>query len=161
MRRGGLRDAILHSAGANAAHGLRRTNADKRRALLMLLKDEEWGAWADREIARRCAVGHPLVADVRAALTGSSSSEPAARTYQDRHGNVTRMDTARIGRKAAEPTPSASVEAERAEPPVVPELPLEAAPPSNVVRAGDRSDRAFCFEFESEPCLSNWGLQRI
>ncbi|MGT2479599.1 hypothetical protein ACU4GR_13540 [Methylobacterium oryzae CBMB20] len=31
VRQGGLRDAILHSAGANAAHGLRRTNADKRR----------------------------------------------------------------------------------------------------------------------------------
>jgi hypothetical protein len=106
VRQGGLRDAILHSAGANAAHGLRRTNADMRRAVLMLLQDEVWGGWADREIARRCAVGRPLVAELRAGLTGSSASEPAPRTYQDRHGNVTQMRTGNIGRKPAEPAPA-------------------------------------------------------
>ena len=37
---GGLRDAILFSVGANAAHGLRRTNADKRRTVLLLWEDE-------------------------------------------------------------------------------------------------------------------------
>ena len=31
IREGGLREAILHSVGANATHGLRRTNEDKRR----------------------------------------------------------------------------------------------------------------------------------
>ena len=30
---GGLREAILHSCGANADHGRRRTNEDKRRAV--------------------------------------------------------------------------------------------------------------------------------
>jgi ParB-like chromosome segregation protein Spo0J len=39
VRSGSLRDAILHSAGANATHGLRRTNADKRRAVSILLED--------------------------------------------------------------------------------------------------------------------------
>lgn len=106
MRQGGLRDVILHSAGANAAHGLRRTNADKRRAVLMLLQDHEWGAWANREIARRCAVSADLVGVVRRDLTVVSDSEPAPRTYQDRHGNVTQMDTARIGRRTAELAPS-------------------------------------------------------
>ena len=99
MRQGGLRDAILHSAGANAAHGLRRSNADKRRAVLMLLEDVEWSQWSDREIARRCAVHHELVGRLRADLTGGSPSVAAPRTYQDRHGNVTQMDTARIGRR--------------------------------------------------------------
>lgn len=51
------------------------------------------------------------------------------------------MDTARIGRKAAEPAPSVPVEAEPAEgspaPEAEPALPFD-APPSNVVRAGDR-----------------------
>lgn len=141
VRQGSLRDAILHSAGANAAHGLRRTNADKRRAVLMLLEDEEWAAWSDREIARRCAVSADLVGIVRRDLTVVSDSEPAPRAYQDRHGNVTRMDTARIGRKAAEQGPSAPVAAAPVEQPPAPEaeptLPLD-APPSNVVRAGDR-----------------------
>ena len=34
---GARRDAILHAAGANARHGLRRTNADKRRAVETVL----------------------------------------------------------------------------------------------------------------------------
>jgi hypothetical protein len=38
VRSGSLRDAILRSAGANATHGLHRSNADKRRAVLLLLK---------------------------------------------------------------------------------------------------------------------------
>jgi len=65
VRQGGLRDAILHSAGANTAHGLRHPNADKRRAVLMLRQDDEWAAWSDREIARRCAVSTDTVGRYR------------------------------------------------------------------------------------------------
>ncbi len=43
---GGEREAILHSCKANAAHGLRRTNADNRRAVLKLLNDPEWQQWS-------------------------------------------------------------------------------------------------------------------
>ena len=52
VRQGTRRDAVLFSAGANAVHGLRRSNADKRRAVETLLNDEEWRAWSDNEIAR-------------------------------------------------------------------------------------------------------------
>src|ERR687889_2199677 len=41
VRPGGRREAILHSVGANAEHGLRRTNDDKRRAVRTLLADPE------------------------------------------------------------------------------------------------------------------------
>lgn len=51
VRQGARRDAVLHSVGANAAHGLPRTNADKRRAAVTLLTDPEWGNWTDSEIA--------------------------------------------------------------------------------------------------------------
>lgn len=44
IRQGTQRDAILYSVGANATHGLPRTNADKRRAVLVLLQDTEWPA---------------------------------------------------------------------------------------------------------------------
>jgi ParB-like chromosome segregation protein Spo0J len=43
VRQGARRDAVLHSVSANAQHGLRRTNDDKRRAVLTLLGDPEWG----------------------------------------------------------------------------------------------------------------------
>ena len=54
VREGTRRDALLFAAGANAGHGLRRTNADKRRAVTMLLADAECAGWPDREIARIC-----------------------------------------------------------------------------------------------------------
>ncbi len=71
VRQGGLRDAMLHAVGANAAHGKRRTNADKRRAVETMLKDDEWSQLGDREIARRCAVTHPFVAKVRRGESGN------------------------------------------------------------------------------------------
>jgi hypothetical protein len=88
VRQGTLRDAVLYSVGANATHGLRRSNDDKRRAVEMLLRDEEWVLWSDREIAKRCNVSHPLVAKLREELgivTGNISSENG-RKYITKHG---------------------------------------------------------------------------
>jgi hypothetical protein len=39
VREGSRRDAILYAVGANASHGLKRTNRDKRNAVRVLLKD--------------------------------------------------------------------------------------------------------------------------
>lgn len=76
VRQGTRRDAVLYAAGANADHGLRRTTADKERAVLALLEDEEWSQWSGREIARRCRVSHDFVRNVeeRHHLTGRASS---------------------------------------------------------------------------------------
>lgn len=60
-----MRDAILFSVGVNSSHGLRRTNADKRRSVMRLLDDAEWSTWSDREIARRCGVSQPFVGNLR------------------------------------------------------------------------------------------------
>lgn len=99
VRQGDRRQAILHSVAANSAHGLRRTNEDKRRAVLTLLDDAEWAQWSDREIARRCAVSAPFVATMRAGLTVNSySDEP--RAYTTKHGTTATMQTANIGAKA-------------------------------------------------------------
>jgi hypothetical protein len=68
IRAGTQRDAMLHAASANASHGLRRTNADKRRAVLALLQDPEWSQWSDGEIAKRCAVSQPFVSGLRHAF---------------------------------------------------------------------------------------------
>jgi hypothetical protein len=70
IRTGTARDAILYAVGANAAHGLRRTHADKRRAIERLLTDPEWAKWSDRKIADVARVDHKTVAVVRRELLG-------------------------------------------------------------------------------------------
>jgi hypothetical protein len=95
---GDRRAAVLHAAGANAAHGLRRSNADKRRAVETLLRDEEWGQWSDREIARRCHVSAPLVAQVRSEIHTVNSysmdgNTPTERTFvHPKSGQPTTMN---------------------------------------------------------------------
>jgi len=93
---GDYRDALLKSCATNAEHGKPRTNEDKRQKVLMLLEDEEWKNWSDREIARQCKVGHPLVGELRNP-TGISSSEKTERTYVTKHGTTAIMNTTNIG----------------------------------------------------------------
>jgi len=62
---GTKRDAILLSLSANAKHGLRRSNADKRKAVMTMLDDDEWRTESDNSIARFCAVTQPFVSKLR------------------------------------------------------------------------------------------------
>jgi len=64
---GDRRAAILYAAGCNARHGLKRTYADKRYAVSMLLNDPEWVSRSDRWIAEQCQVSADLVGDMRRA----------------------------------------------------------------------------------------------
>lgn len=95
---GTRRDAVLLAVGANATHGLRRTTEDKRRAVMILLGDDEWAGWSDHEIARRAHVSQPFVGKMRA-LTNNVISE---RAFATKHGTVATMDTAAIGKRAAD-----------------------------------------------------------
>jgi hypothetical protein len=96
IRRGTRRDAILYSVGANAHHGLRRSNVDKRRAVLMLLQDREWSRYSNNRIAKLCFVSADLVNRLRLSLNDSLSERQ--RIYQTKHGTVSTMDTTNIGR---------------------------------------------------------------
>ena len=55
IRHGSQRDAIMFACSANATHGLRRTQADKRNAIETMLRDPEWSRMSDREIGKACA----------------------------------------------------------------------------------------------------------
>ena len=99
VHQGSRRDAVLHSVGANADHGWRRSNDDKRRAVTALLNDSEWATWSDNEIARRCRVSPPLVARLRPALTINSYSE-TERTFRRGDGPPQVMKVAALGRPA-------------------------------------------------------------
>ncbi|MGB5923639.1 MAG: ParB N-terminal domain-containing protein [Syntrophobacteria bacterium] len=96
IRAGGKREAILYAVGANAIHGLRRSNIDKRNSVLKLLKDEQWSQWSDREIARRCQVSPDTVNRIRRSLS-ESDSENETRSYRTKHGTVATMNTRNIG----------------------------------------------------------------
>ena len=65
VQTGTKRDAIFFAAGCNGAHGLRRTNEDKRKAVLMLMLDQHWGTWSDNKIAKACRVTQPYVSGIR------------------------------------------------------------------------------------------------
>lgn len=62
---GTRRDAQMYAFGANASHGLRRTNEDKRRSVSLMLDDEEWSGWTDNAIASACRVSNHLVTKIR------------------------------------------------------------------------------------------------
>jgi uncharacterized ParB-like nuclease family protein len=70
VHQGERRDAVLYAASANAKHGLRRTQEDKRRAILALLSDPEWRQWSDRKIAERTATDHKTVGKLRREISG-------------------------------------------------------------------------------------------
>lgn len=94
IHQGSYRDAVLYSVGVNDKHGLKRTNADKRKAVMKLLCDAEWAQWSDNEIGRRCGVSHSTVATHRPSLANSSSEK----TYITKHGTVATMKTENIGK---------------------------------------------------------------
>lgn len=92
---GTRRDALLDAIGANASHGYRRTNADKRQAVLTLVNDDEWSKKSDRELARIAHVDPGMVGRLR---PPPSVAEPQKRTVT-RGGKSFDMDVTAINRE--------------------------------------------------------------
>ncbi len=108
IRQGSKRDAILFSVGANANHGMRRTNEDKRKAVMTLGKDEEWALWVDAEIARCCSVSQPFVSKLRPlfpSYNGYKMEKDQVRKAK-RNGKEYTIDTTKIGKSPAQPEPA-------------------------------------------------------
>ena len=70
---GTRQDAVKYALGANATHGLRRTNADKRHAVEIALK--EFALLSSRQIAEICAVGDDMVNELRVKVSENDTSE--------------------------------------------------------------------------------------
>jgi hypothetical protein len=79
LRKGGRAEALKFALGANAANGLRRTNADKRRCVEIALA--EFGGMSDNAIAQMCGVSDKTVKSLRPDSFGNS--EPESRTGAD------------------------------------------------------------------------------
>lgn len=92
---GTRRDAVLYSLAANHSHGLRRTMADKLKAVRTMLDDPEWSQWSRQRIADACRVTVYVVREARQAMSlGEKPSEPVK--FSNKHGRVGTMDTRRI-----------------------------------------------------------------
>lgn len=105
LRAGTQREAVLFSLGENATHGLFRSNADKRRAVLTLLNDEEWSQMSDNAVASKARVSQPFVSSLRRELSQNVLSDrtgydDADVVTEDRDETtaVTSQPTTRIGR---------------------------------------------------------------
>lgn len=72
---GGMKEALIHAMGANHGHGLRRSNADKRHAVEMALKDPEISQMTRQEIADICRVTKRSVQKI---AKQQEAAEPAA-----------------------------------------------------------------------------------
>ena len=82
---GGYSDALKFALGANAAHGLRRTNADKRHALEMAWEKRKelfGGEPSNGALAKMCGVSERTVASFRA-----DQPAPVARALPVRPAN--------------------------------------------------------------------------
>lgn len=76
---GSEKDALKDALGANAQHGLPRSNKDKRRVAILGIQN--FGHLSDREIAAICQVSNTFIGEVRAQLSTADSSQP--RTGKD------------------------------------------------------------------------------
>ena len=92
---GTFTDAVLRATSVNTKHGMRRTYADKRKAVMTLLDDFEWRDWSNAEIARHCGVSPTFVANLR------ESGGPDEVKYKTATGKV--MTKAKAPGKAKEP----------------------------------------------------------
>ena len=79
LRPGGRVDALRHALRANAIHGRRRTNADKRRCVEIALK--EFGKLSSRAIADMCGVSNNFISEIR-----QVSSDDTSRSIIGRDG---------------------------------------------------------------------------
>lgn len=95
IRKGGKEAAQWYAIGANTAHGLRRTNADKRRAVELALKHANGAKMSDGKIAEHVGVADRTVNRIRAELEPTPTlSESPTRTGRD--GRT--IDTSNIGK---------------------------------------------------------------
>lgn len=103
VRQGTLEDAQWFSYSVNQAHGLRRSNEDKRRAVEAALKHPRSAGMSNRELATYIGVSFEYIGRVQKDLTiDQSIVRTNARTGRD--GRT--INTSNIGKKKPKPKPT-------------------------------------------------------
>lgn len=106
IHQGGKIEALTYALSANSEHGLRRTQADKQKAIRVAL--EQFPSMSNRMIADLCSVAHDTVRLYRnRQVADSATSTPAARTGRDGKSYPTgRPVTAKATKSAPEANPA-------------------------------------------------------
>jgi len=92
--------AFEFSLGANARHGLRRSNSDKRRSIERALRNEHTRRRSNRDLARLCAVDEKTIRNARAALSAENPQIAGDGVREvERNGTKYEMDTSGIGER--------------------------------------------------------------
>jgi hypothetical protein len=96
VKDGTVDDATLFALGDNK-HGLNMTAEDYRRSIEIMLEHPKWKKWSNVQIAKHIGVSAMTVGRVK---KEREPDAPAKKTYVDKHGNESTMDTSNIGKKA-------------------------------------------------------------
>jgi hypothetical protein len=104
---GSKRDALIFNAGANDEHGLRRNYADRRRAVSLLLLDEECAKWTQLKIAEACRVSQGFVCGVKKELSFHGETIPRTGVVTVQRGGTTyEQDTTKMKGPKRRATPA-------------------------------------------------------
>lgn len=101
---GTLDDARWSSYAANKGHGLRRTNEDKKKAVIAALKHPNGAQRSDRSIAEHVGVSHPMVIKYRNEIS-ATGKDYQSNERAGRDGRT--INTANIGKGNGKPEPPA------------------------------------------------------
>jgi len=100
VTKGDHRLAVFLSASANTDIVLKRTPADKWRAVSLLMRDKEWRELPDGKIADHCGVCRQFVAKVREAhLVNVNKIDPKPPRTVQRGGATFKMEVGPIGKR--------------------------------------------------------------
>jgi Homeodomain-like domain len=108
VRPGTLEDAQWYSYSANKAHGQRRSNEDKRRAVEAALRHPKAARLSVRRIAEHCGVSAMTVQRRREEISASVPKLQIAERTVNRGGSTYQLNTSNIGRlpRSAESGPA-------------------------------------------------------
>lgn len=99
VRPGGRPAAFRFALSANAKHGLRRTQADRRYVVQQALRDEELRQQSDRALGELCGVDHKTVGKIRGEMFGGELWDTKRRGLDGRVRKV-RVEISPLGEKA-------------------------------------------------------------
>jgi hypothetical protein len=78
------------------------TAEDYRRSINIMLEHPTWGKWSNAQIAKHIGVSAMTVGRVK---KENNPDKAAKKTYVDKHGNESTMDTSNIGKKKPKDKP--------------------------------------------------------